>query len=67
MNQTNPDLEQEIINLQCAEEERKMERWGKERERGGRGETGGKGEERMGREKKKGIYKNAKQIISKVI
>lgn len=60
MNQTNPDLEQEIINLQSAEEEKGD--W----EEGGRGETGGKGEERMGRGKKKGIYKTAKQIISKV-
>ena len=32
MNQTNPDLEQEIINLQSAEEEKEMERWGEERE-----------------------------------
>ena len=35
MNQTNPDLEQEIINLQSAEEEKG------DGEEGGRGETGG--------------------------
>ena len=38
---------------------RKRGRWrgGGKRARGGGGESGGKGEERMGREKKKGIYK----------
>lgn len=44
-----------------------MERCGEKRERGGRGETGGKGEGEDRKRKKKGIYKTAKQIISKVI